>query len=455
MDIMGIMSVALLAACALIQASQPLDRSEAGVSLAVPADSKGFSLVLSAGAPRFEDPAEPNAQGAFGVGFDTYNPKETNPFNANGNIYDRPQREVSLHWNGVELANKLSLAEIKSVKPQDFKVKLEKTLGGSLVTVTVDKTNVYDRYFVPFLAPFAGAWTMVGAEGTVKAKAGRPIKAESSTKIKVFDKELNDAGRHKFSQVVTLPENVDKFGRVIGTLTLGPTPKGIDPWDRLASLALVDAFGQRIELVRCITPYRKGWTWTTDITHLLPKLKGKNTFTWECETWGEGWLISFDLDYFEGRLKQRPFQVMPLWQGTFEIGTGKPLPQPTSVTLPKVKKAEVYTTVTGHGMSPNTSNAAEFFPLWRRLGVNGKETQNTLWYEECYLNPCRPQGGTWKYDRAGWAPGSVPSPWVVDVTKDIKTSTTFTYTIQPYVNKTPVDGNPARHVIESVLVLWK
>lgn len=452
---MGIMSAALLASCALFQTPQTLDRAEVGVSLALPADSKGFSLVLSAGAPRFEDPAEPNAQGAFGVGFDTFNPKETNPFNANGNIYDRPQREVSLHWNGVELANRVSLAEIKSAKPQDFKVKLEKTLGGSLVTVVVDKTPVYDRYFVPFVAPFAGAWTMTGAGGTVKAKAGKAIKPESSTKVSVFSKELNDAGRHKFSQSVTLPEDVDKFGKVIGTLTLGPTPKGLDPWDRLASLALVDEAGRRFELVRCITPYRKGWTWTTDITHLLPLLKGKKTFTWECETWGEGWLISFDLDYFEGKLKQRPFAVLPLWQGTYEIGTGKTPPQPVTLDLPKVKRAEVYTTVTGHGMHPNTDNAAEFFPLWRRLGANGKETQNLLWFEECYLNPCRPQGGTWKYDRAGWAPGSVPAPWVVDVTKELKPNSTFTYTIQPYVNKTPVDGNPARHVIESVLVIWK
>lgn len=449
------MSIALVAALTALQAPQLLAQAEASVNLAVPAESKGFSLVLSSGAPRFEDPAEPNAQGAFGVGFDTYNPKETNPFNANGNIYDRPQREVSLHWNGVELANRVSLAEIKTVKPQDFKVKLETALGGSLVTVIVDKTPVYDRFFVPFVSPFVGKWTMVGAEGAVKAKAGKSVLPQGSAKYKIFDKELNDAGRHRSSKVWTLPESVDGFGRVIGTLTLGPTPKGIDAWDRIASLALVDETGRRFELVRCITPYRKSWTWTTDLTHMLPLLKGKKTFTWECETYGEGWLISFDLDYFVGKLKQRPVQVLPLWQGTYEIGTGKTPPQPVSHDIPKVKKAEIYTTVTGHGMDPNTDNAAEFFPLWRKLAVNGTEHLNTLWKEDNYLNPCRPQGGTWKYDRAGWAPGSVVNPWILDVTKEVKPQSTFTYTIQPYVNKTPVDGNPARHVIESVLVLWK
>ncbi len=437
------------------QPAASLASSEARAKIALPLDSKGFSMVLSSQQPRLEDEAEPSLIGAFGVGFDTYNPKESNPFNANGNIYDRPQREVSLHWNGVELANKLSPVEIKSSSPQDFRVQITSVLGGSTVSVFIGKTAVYDKHFVPFLKPLANSWHMVGAGGTLAAKAGRTAKAEKSAKINVFKDQLNDAGQHRFSQKVQLPNDLSKVGRIIATLKLGPTPKGIDPWDRFATLYLKDDSGQKFEVVRCITPYRKGWTWTSDVTHLLPLLQGSKEFTWECETWGEGWLVSFDLDYFDGPLKLRPTEVKPLWQNSYEIGTGKPLPKPLSYSLGKVKKAEVYTTVTGHGMSPNSDNAAEFLPLWRKLSVNQKVYQNNLWKEDNYLNPCRPQGGTWKYDRAGWAPGSVVDPWRVDVTKDLSESSRFSYEIQPYTNKTPADGNPARHIIESVLVVYR
>ncbi|CAN5523135.1 hypothetical protein BH11ARM1_BH11ARM1_02220 [soil metagenome] len=126
-----------------------------------------------------------------------------------------------------------------------------------------------------------------------------------------------------------------------------------------------------------------------------------------------------------------------------------------ALDVEKAKRAEVFTTVTGHGMDPNTDNAAEFLPLWRKLVVNGHSVQNNLWTEDNYLNPCRPQGGTWKYDRAGWGPGTVVDPWKVDVTDFVKSKSQFDYQIQPYVNKAAVDGNPARHIIESVLVLYR
>lgn len=429
--------------------------TEVTAKLAPPADSPGFSLILTGDETKLTAAAEPNVPGVFGVGFDLHNPKETDPFNANGNIYDRPQREVSLHWDGVEIANRLCPVEMRAPGGQEFRARLDQVPGGSLVSVWVGGKPVYDKEFFAFVSPSGAPWTLSGLQGTLVSKKGRSSPDAPSTVVNVFLDELNDAGRHRFSSDAELPKDTGKFARVVGVLTLGPTPKGLDPWDRVASLSVVGDRGRRFEVVRCITPYRKGWTWTTDVTHLMPVLQGRKTFTWECETYGEGWLVRFDLHYFEGKLSPRPVQVEPLWQGTYEIGTGKPAPAPIDVAMPGMKRTQVYTTVTGHSMSPNSLNAAEFHPLWRKLGVNGHEFQNTLWKEDNYLNPCRPQGGTWKYDRAGWAPGSIVAPWVVDVTPHLRGTQRFTYEIEPYVNRTPVDGNPARHIIESVLIGWK
>lgn len=439
----------------LMEAPGATQWTEGEGRLAPSAESQGFSMVLSSEEPVLVDVAEPNVPGAFGVGFDLHNPKETNPFNANGNIYDRPQREVSLHWNGVEIANRLSPVELRSPQGQLFRVRLEKVPGGSLASVWVGGRAVYDKEFVAFVDPIDASWRLAGQEGAVATRKGRPSGVAGSVLAHVFRDEVNDAGRHRFSSTTELPKDLARFARVVAVLKLGPTPKGLDPWDRIASLSVTDDRGRRFEVLRCITPYKKSWTWTADVTHLMPVLQGKRTFTWECETYGEGWLISFDLHYFEGKLSPRPVRIEPLWQATYEIGTGKAAPAPVALALLGLKRAEVYTTVTGHGMSPNTMNAAEFLPLWRRLGVNGHTYQNTLWKEDNYLNPCRPQGGTWKYDRAGWAPGSVVAPWRVDVTQQIKPQSHFTYEIEPYLNRTPVDGNPARHIIESVLVGWR
>jgi hypothetical protein len=280
--------------------------------------------------------------------------------------------------------------------------------------------------------------------------------AEKSRRFPVFRSELNNKTRHKFERAVELPSKPAQTGRVVGTFSLGPTSEGLDPWDRFATLYLRDDSGKKVEVLRVITPYRKGWTWSADLTYLLPMLTGKKTFVYECETYAEGWNVSFDLDYFEGRLSPKPSEIIPLWQATYDLGTGKPGPAPILLKLGKFRRATTHVTVTGHGQHPNTSNAAEFLPLWRTLKANATEFKDRLWKTDVYLNPCRPQGGTWKYDRAGWSPGSIVLPWVTDVTKHVRSGeNTFTYDIEPYVNKSPAEGNQARHVIESVLVLYR
>lgn len=456
------LSVAALTLLSL--APVPRAFSQVEFDLAIPRSSQGFSVVQGR-AGELADPAEPNLPGVFAVGFDTSSPHEKDIFRGSGNIYRRPEREVSLHGNGRELDNRLSPAEIGGGVPRRFRVRLDAVPGGSEVTVEVAGTKVYDRQFVAGVKPASG-WSMVVPKGTspvlLRATAGRAVPEDKSKNVVVFEKALNDQDHHRQTQTVDLPTDVSPFARVIATLELSATPKGIDPWDRLASITMKGADGKRYEVLRYITPYRKGWVWRVDLTHLLPILQGKREFQLECETYAQGWLVDFDLEYVEGPLKVRPAEVRQLWSVTAPIGQAN-LPFEKSVPPQQVdvgqgwRKAEVWSTVTGHGMDPNTDNAAEFLALWRKLTVGGKAHQNTLWREDCYLNPCRPQGGTWKFDRAGWRPGDVVSPWTVDVTKELarKGPTEFRYEIQPYVNRTPAEGNPARHVIDSVLVLYR
>ncbi|HVK03073.1 MAG TPA: peptide-N-glycosidase F-related protein [Armatimonadaceae bacterium] len=445
------------------------ERFEATWQATLPDDSPGYGVALGEENVAIADRVEPNAPGTLALGFDTLNPPTKNPFNADGNVYDRPQREVSIHWNGTEVANRLCPVELKGAKGHRVRWRVAFVPGGAEVSVRVDETDVYDRFFVAGALPGAlkGEKFSAGGAATVTGVrsgwSGRTAKPASPVRVRAFDKVLNDKGHHRQESRVAFPEKTDGVGRVVCTLTLEATPNGIDPWDRLAHVYLYDEKGERFDILRYITPYRKGWTWRVDVTDLLPLLQGTKRMEVFCETYAAGWLVSVDFDFYPGKLERVPYRVDKLWSATATLGQAdkpveKALP-PLTVTRPTgAKKAAVRLVVTGHGMSPNTDNAAEFLPLWRKLLVGEKQVyENNLWKTDCYLNPCRPQGGTWKFDRAGWAPGDVVAPWVVDVTRHLPAGkpTTLRYKVQPYVNKTPEPGNPARHVVEGVVIYYR
>jgi hypothetical protein len=438
--------------------------------IVLPDDSPGYSVLVLPSAdsptPELTDKAEPNVPGLFGIGVDTLNPPTRNPFNVEGNVYNRPQREISLHWNGIEIANRFCPEELKGAKGHRIKAKIEHVVGGAEVTVQIGKTAVYDRFFVPELRLKSRVLYASGPTALEKVQlrwsGPELIPAVEPIRTRAFDKVLNDKDNHRQTAEVTFPEKTDGIGRVLCTLTLADTPNGIDPWDRLAHLYLYDEKGERFEILRYITPYRKGGTWKADVTDLMPLLVGKKKLEIFCETYSAGWLVSVDFDFYPGALEKVPYKVVNLWNVTAEIGNAaKPFEKavaPKTLTPDKdAKLTKVRFCVTGHGQAPNTDNAAEFIKLWRRLYVGGAMYENTLWKDDCYLNPCRPQGGTWKYDRAGWAPGDLVAPWLVDITKAVKRGkeTVLRYEIQPYVNKNPVDGNPARHVIEAQVIYYR
>ena len=89
--------------------------------------------------------------------------------------------------------------------------------------------------------------------------------------------------------------------------------------------------------------------------------------------------------------------------------------------------------------------------------MNDASFENQLWKEDNYLNPCRPQGGTWKFDRAGWGPGDVVHPWDIDITSCVKKGETneFRYANAPWENKTPNMGFLAQHWVEAQVISYR
>lgn len=413
----------------------------------------------------------PSLPGSFGIGFDASDPVSSDPFHGSGNVYDRPQHEVSLHWDGAEVMKKVTASDFRDEQPHAVSLRLEFVTGGAEVTVRLDQEVVFDRFFIPSMTAFAGR-PAFGARNDETAgevwldefavACGESLSPpEPPLQIVAFDAAPNNRRNPSNEAEVAFPEDTVRFGRIVCVLRLDQPETRFDPWDRVAHVFAFGDDGERFELLRYVTPYHRGHEWKVDVTDFRPLLTGLRRIRQACVTQGPGWRVTLRFDFYPGPTDRMAYRVVNLWSGKPEIGNpNAPIEafyQPRSVALdPSTAFAKVRLVVTGHGQEPNTGNAAEFLPIGRTLTVNGESFRNLLWKTDNYLNPCRPQGGTWKFDRAGWAPGDVVRAWEVDASHHIaEKELRIEYSLDPYVNETPRKGNKPTHATEAQVILYR
>ncbi len=462
-------------------------------------DSRGVGLALydaDAHPDAFTPPQdftwdEPNAPGAIAIALDSHNPPPTqreptqdaegNPrapagwFDEHGNWDDRPQRELSVHVDGVEVHNIRCPVEFRTGEPIELEAGLTWTVGGALLDVTLDGQPVLDAHPLLGVRPVR-VRAAAGTADTVSTITRPRLEATGAidpgvfadpVRVPVFAERFVHAGDRRPVEAADFSGVPDRVARVIATLRLSEPEVGYDHWDKKGSVRLrvEDAPGGSIEVLRFITPFRKGWTWRADVTHLLPLFRGTREMECFIDTWMKGWLVSFDLDFYPGTPDFEPMAVVPLWSGDAEIGNPDNPPSgfftPRAVTVPPgATRARAFVTATGHGMLPNTDNAGEFMPLGRTLRVHSAAGEvaehDVLWRDDVYLNPCRPQGGTWKFDRAGWAPGSVVLPWSVDLSGLLPADAfNLGYDLDPYLNEGRGQTWAPHHWTDAVLVFFR
>jgi len=414
---------------------------------------------------------EPNLPGTFSIGLDTDDPPTRDPFDAKGNIYGRPQHEVSLHWDNLEVANSLSPVAYEDGRWHDFRLAARFEVGGAYVSVSVDGSAVYSDFFIAGLVPYVWRPAFGTNEGTAGGscryrllrvvREGEPPAQPEPDRRHAVQAAVLTADHQFEEQQAELPLAGRRAARIIATLTLSAPPGGIDPWDRAGSVYAWDDEGNRIEVFRFITPFGREYTWKLDVTDYQSILRGSRRMGVSVGTWVKGWQVDVYIDYFWGVPEREAIRVTNLWSGDWEYGNpADPVDarfEPRLLTLDRLAAAaKLRLVVTGHGMSPNTSNAAEFMPAGRRVTVNGRRYESLLWTSDSYLNPCRPQGGTWKYDRAGWGPGAPVRPWDIDLTGLARPGGLLhvTYEPAPYVNENAGNGR-ASHLVEAQLIQYR
>jgi len=424
-------------------------------------------------APFVRSWVEPNLRETFAVGIDVHNPKNTEPFGPWGNYRGRPQREVSLHWDGREIVKRVAPAEFRG-DWAPCEIDVDYVVGGAEVTVKLKDAPVYDRYFVAGMTPYEarlaiGAGTRADAAtefdvADVSFEPGEVARPQRSPKrFQLFNHVLTDNAKTAYETEVTLPPMRWEFGRVIMTIEIHDAGPDWDEWDRNGEVSVfVD--GKKRGIVPFITSYRTKCHWKVDVTHFRPWLAGKRRFEVRAGTTfykNRGYMMSVHLDFYHGRPELEPYRVEPVWVGTARYKSAENhfagFFEPRTVEVDAdAKAARLFTTTTGH------SQVGEFTPSKRAIVVGGRRFENTLWRDDCYLNPNRPQFGTWKYSRAGWAPGDVVRPWWIDLTGVVEPgeAATLRYEPEPYDFSGAAKAPPAKevakasHVVRSYLILY-
>lgn len=405
--------------------------------------------------------AEPNLPGTLALGIDLRDPVDEDWFNENGNILDRPQRQLSLHWDGREVANVLSPVELGGGAPVEFELAVDFVTGGAEVSVAVNGESAYDRYFVAHVLPHETR-ACVAAHGKgvafldeVHADWKRPA---AHSPVPIVVQAARDAwckpGDSTRSVLVDLPAVAAEAERIVLTLTYDG---GIerDYWDRNATVRILDESGEAHEIARVITPFmrwKRRYRYDVDVTDFAPLLRGTRRMEiFAGANVGDGFAIDADLVFYR-RPKDVPalprtIAIEKLWSGTAnfqQVGAVAAFFDERRVRVPRgAKSAFVRIVVTGHGQM-------EFRPNERVLLVDAEEHRDPLWVEDCWLNPHRFQFGTWKFDRAGWCPGALAFAWEIDVTPRLRAGArelVLDYGAEPFLAESWANHWVEAHVI--------
>ncbi|MCG3133284.1 MAG: hypothetical protein HMLKMBBP_00409 [Planctomycetes bacterium] len=435
-------------------------------------------------APFVRDVSRPELRKSFAVGIDVHEPKNEEPFGEWGNYQGAPERLVSLCFDGREIVKRVAPAEFRGVEGgAPCEVSWTHVPGGAEVTVSLAGAKVYDRHFVAGMDPYecrlafaAGTRADAATEFAVRDVRFRPGEPAAPVRapidVQVFNHVLTDNKRQSFDSEVELPPAEWAFGRVLMTIEIHDAGELWDEWDRCGEVYVWDKEGKKRGIVPFITSYRTPCRWVVDVTHFRPWLSGRTKLEIEAGTnfyKGRGYMMSASLSFHHGQPGDEAFRILPLWNGTARYRSDEnrfaDFFAPVEVAVPpETTSARVFCTTTGHsqvGEFTPSKRAVVFTPDVAAETKAAHRHESVLWRDDCWLNPNRPQYGTWKYSRAGWAPGDVVHPWWIDLTGQMAPGKTASLRYEPSPYEDPGEGErptaaqkaEASHNVRSYLIL--
>lgn len=237
----------------------------------------------------------------------------------------------------------------------------------------------------------------------------------------------------------TLPQHVGSYDQIMAYLTIECPNGNCDDWDRLAYIDVKDRGGNWIQIIRYITPYGVACDHEIDLTDYASVLQGELEFRMFIDTWGTGgWQVTLDLEHIAGTPDYLYTNVYEIWDGTYDLGNPANLQSVDTVSFiyeSNILSSHMRLSTTGHGWGQNNSqNAAEFYHAYNFIDIDSVQNYTQNLWNTCNPNPddCSPQGGTWEFSRAGWCPGAISPPNIIDMDDQIGSDTLLlTYRLAP------------------------
>jgi hypothetical protein len=220
------------------------------------------------------------------------------------------------------------------------------------------------------------------------------------------------------------------------------------------------------ELGRVITPYGgnlpASWTrrFTYDVTDFAPLLKDSVLMRAFCSCWSNGWRVSLDFEFIEGQPERKVSRVLNVYNGNFTYGTpGFENNYPTRrfAMAANEKELKLRFTPTGHSFGGTADNCAEFCERSFYVNLNNALVYTqSMWRDDCGLNPTFPQAGTWLIDRANWCPGDRGLNRDFELGAYVSPGSSFDLNVdlEPFNYTGPSDKTPV-HTVESQLFFYE
>jgi len=291
-------------------------------------------------------------------------------------------------------------------------------------------------------------------DNTNNNETEKGIKSRDGLMINIFDGEQHNfgaAGQRRLESI-SLPGDLSAYDEIRLIIDVNCPSTGCDPWDQPASLKINTEQGI-FELARYITPFGIACgPWEIDITDFKSVLTGDITFESFVQVWGaSGWLVDMDIEFIINDDVDTYSLLTPIHRLDYQVYGDPNISydlEPVDLTVAEnTESSHIRMITTGHGQG-NTGNAAEFFRRNHQLRINNSNFANhDLWKDDCDMNSCSNQLGTWLFARAGWCPGQEVIPAIFNTTGEVSPGQDFTfdYELQNYTNFINTGYNGGSH----------
>lgn len=306
-----------------------------------------------------------------------------------------------------------------------------------------------------------------------------------------------------YDDLAVFPDGSKTYSQILMHYTMGCSSAGCSDWDYTTRIQLMHQTGvmdstiasidtpstnpliidttwnifevtEPYELGRVITPYggymarnQNGYNnnWehkhTFDVTDWAPLMKDSVMIRAFYSGWEDGFSATVEFEFIEGTPPRNVISIENIYQGAWDyidpVAFEANYMPTTTVNIDANAKGAMFRfTPSGHGFV-NAPNCAEFCVKDYYLFANNTQVATqSMWRDDCGMNPIYPQGGTWLLDRANWCPGTKTITYEHELTQYITAGQTFDINvdIESYTYTVPPNEVPANYIISGQLFIY-